>query len=227
MSAFQIKLLACIFMVIDHIGYILFPQYIIFRVIGRLSFPIFAWFISLGYKHTRSVIGYMKRLGILALLYQLPLIFFENLGKTPLNIFFTLFLGLLSIYIYDKEEKMVYRIIKVLIIGLLAEFIKVDYGFYGIITIVLFHIFNSSLIKLWKAQILLNVLYALITNIYLYYMNNNINRFVFIQIFSVMALVFVYFYNFNQGKKMKVFFYSFYPVHIVVLYLISITLNKQ
>ena len=54
MSSFVLKILACFFMLVDHIGYCLFPNVSLLRTVGRLAFPIFAFQIALGYKKTRS-----------------------------------------------------------------------------------------------------------------------------------------------------------------------------
>ena len=55
LSASTLKIIACILMVVDHLGAILLPQYMILRVIGRLSYPIFAYFIAEGCRYTRNV----------------------------------------------------------------------------------------------------------------------------------------------------------------------------
>ncbi len=46
-------------MLIDHLGAVLFPEVIILRMIGRLSFPIFAYLIAIGYSKTNSVFKYL------------------------------------------------------------------------------------------------------------------------------------------------------------------------
>ena len=53
-SSSTLKLLACLFMLIDHAGLLLFPRYKIFRIIGRLAFPIFAYLIAEGCRYTRN-----------------------------------------------------------------------------------------------------------------------------------------------------------------------------
>ena len=57
----QLKLLALITMTIDHIGMILFPHIPLFRIIGRLSMPIFAYMIAEGCRHTRNRKKYLLR----------------------------------------------------------------------------------------------------------------------------------------------------------------------
>ena len=53
-SGSSLKLLACVFMAIDHVGVRLFPHLIILRIIGRLAFPMFAFFIAEGCRYTRN-----------------------------------------------------------------------------------------------------------------------------------------------------------------------------
>ena len=54
LSSSALKLLACGFMLIDHVGVRLFPDVLILRIIGRLAFPIFAFFIAEGCRYTRK-----------------------------------------------------------------------------------------------------------------------------------------------------------------------------
>lgn len=225
MDSFQLKLLACLFMLIDHTGFILFPKMTILRLIGRLSFPLFAWLISEGYIHTRSFKKYILRLSVFALVLESPFIlfssFFQSTGKDTLNIFFTLSMGLLSIYAYDKTESKLTKVLFPTIIALFAQFIKADYGFYGVITILLFYIFNNNFFKTAFYQIMFNLIYAAALLGYNYMNSIAIDTFVILQIFSIFSLLFIKVYNKKQGKKMKYFFYIFYPAHIILLYLIS------
>lgn len=141
MSTFTLKLLAIIFMLIDHIGavfasYYKYPElYFALRAVGRLAFPIFVFLIVEGYFHTHDVKKYMKRLGIFALISEIPfdLAFYHENFNTDIitdiksifgkqidmhqlgivisrlfsnqNVFFTLFLGLLLIYSLGLVEK--------------------------------------------------------------------------------------------------------------------------
>ena len=55
LSGNQLKLIALITMTVDHMGLILFDQFILLRIVGRLAFPIFAWMIAEGCRHTRRM----------------------------------------------------------------------------------------------------------------------------------------------------------------------------
>ncbi|MFB2968893.1 TraX family protein [Aerosakkonema sp. BLCC-F183] len=70
MTAFQIKVLAALLMLVDHIGAIFFPKIFVLRIVGRLSFPLFAWLIGQGEKHTKNFKLYLVRLIILGLISQ-------------------------------------------------------------------------------------------------------------------------------------------------------------
>ncbi|SNX54090.1 TraX family protein [Thermoanaerobacterium sp. RBIITD] len=86
-----LKLIALLTMVIDHVGAVLYPNIIVLRMIGRISFPIFAYLLALGYKSTHDAKKYLKRLLLFGLLSEIPYILAFN--SDNLNIFFTLALG--------------------------------------------------------------------------------------------------------------------------------------
>ena len=96
----QLKIIALITMLIDHIGIVFFSNMVAFRVIGRISFPIFAFFIAEGLHYTRDKFKYTSRIFIFAILSQLP---YTLLFQTyQLNILFTLFISIVLIIIAEK-----------------------------------------------------------------------------------------------------------------------------
>jgi hypothetical protein len=71
----MLKLLAALFMLLDHVGYYfydLLPESIIliFRSVGRLAFPIFAWLIARGYERTQNSFHYFIRISIFAVVSE-------------------------------------------------------------------------------------------------------------------------------------------------------------
>ena len=62
LNTFQMKWIALILMVIDHIGAILFPDVLLFRWIGRLSAPLFLFCLVHGLDYTKNRKAYLLRL---------------------------------------------------------------------------------------------------------------------------------------------------------------------
>lgn len=93
MSSFWIKIIATITMLIDHIGFVLFPENILLRIIGRVSMPLFAFQIAVGFEKTKSREKYILRMLIFALVSQIPFsLMYDTQGITaPLNMRFYLF----------------------------------------------------------------------------------------------------------------------------------------
>ena len=146
-------------MFLDHYHYIVGGSEIL-NVVGRIAFPIFAFTLSEGYVHTRSLKKYLLRLFIFAVSIQMPSVL---LGYNyPMNIFFTLFLGLLSIYIFSLKKISI--ILKIILIGFILFFsqkFKLDYGMYGILLIMNFSIFRNDKFKILMNFLVLNVFNAI------------------------------------------------------------------
>ena len=145
---FQLKIIAAILMVIDHTGALFFPNVLIFRIVGRLAFPLFAFSISEGYKYTRSVLRYLLRLGICAVLFQIPDWFFGF--NYQVNIFITLFFGLAAVLSFDKlKNKSVFLSwIAAIAISVIAEGVGADYGAYGVFYILMFYLSAGDIYRM-------------------------------------------------------------------------------
>lgn len=223
MSSFWLKVLACVIMLIDHVGAIFFPKLWGLRVIGRLAFPIFSFLLVEGYTKTSNLTKYSTRLFLFALISQYP--FMLAFKIKSFNIFFTLFAGLMALYVLDYkfyEDEKKDRIIKLLAVIAICIFVKqihTDYDFYGVLMIIIFKVFkDKSFPKLVGALVLLNFIYVLPMLKYLAYPNGYR---IFMQSTSLMALALIAFYNGERGRKLKYAFYAFYPVHLTILYLIK------
>lgn len=220
MTVFGLKLIAIFSMLCDHLGYILFNKVSFMNVVGKLSFPIFAFLITEGYMHTKSLKLYFFRLFIFAFVSQLPFMLYLSLFRPislTLNIFFTLFLGLLAITIFNKIESKPLSLCLVLLIILLAEIIHCDYGWFGVSIILVFDLFkenkrlmNSSVILLIAIKYIIEYIqYPNIFNCYL-------------AIGTGLSLLFINLYTGKKGRNIKYFFYAFYPIHLLILYFINI-----
>lgn len=205
-NTFTLKMIAIVSMLIDHIGAVLLPQYVILRIFGRLAFPIFTYTLVEGFMHTHDVKKYMMRLGALALISEIPfdLVFFGKaveLGHQ--NVFFTLFLGILMLYLTLKVPTNWQRIITVVAMLLLADYLHTDYGSMGLLLIFWFYQFRENKIVKYIGIAMINILC----------MGG-------IQIYATLSLVPIALHNGEQGRKCKAFFYGFYPAHLLILYLI-------
>jgi hypothetical protein len=150
LNSFQLKVIAIVLMVIDHTGALFFPQVLFLRIIGRLSFPLFAFLISEGFFHTKSVKKYLLRLGVCAVAFQIPDWFstiYSKLTNNPffgahyvLNIFATLFFGLAAIALFDrfKCKSLLLSWTGAAAMAVLAQVTGADYGAYGVLYMVMF-----------------------------------------------------------------------------------------
>ena len=131
----------------------------------------------------------------------------------------TLALGVMALKIYDFYEGKLKGWIAVLIIAIVAQFIKADYGIFGIFLMFSFYIFKDSKIKTFFASFVvvsLKYLYRIIilgVGFTEYPIKN--------WICTVVPLIIILFYNHKKGPGMKWLFYIFYPLHLFILYLIS------
>lgn len=218
MSSFVLKIIAIISMSIDHIGYLIFGKLSYFNYIGRLAFPIFAFQISEGYLHTKNLKRYFFRLFLFALISQIPFMLFSSIisDKISLNIFFTLLLGLTCIFIYDKSKYKTLGILLSIIIGILAQIIHCDYGFYGIAIILIFHIFKNNFIYSSIFFIIATVIKYLIPIIkYGFY-----PAYLYLFICTITSAIFLAAYNNKKGRNTKYLLYLFYPIHLLLIYVI-------
>ncbi|WP_339851075.1 TraX family protein [Paenibacillus sp. FSL W7-1088] len=199
--------IAMITMLIDHIGAVFYPQVGELRIIGRIAFPIYAFAVYIGYKHTRNVHKYIWRLFWIAVISQLP--FMAAFNHFSLNVVWTLWSALLVLLVLDKLPVRLLGIPIVIVAGVVMEMTHMDYGMYGLLLVLLFRYFQGPVLVM--AHLLLNVLY-----IYLHSSS--------IQMYSVIATAGIAIAQYyNAGFRLKgprwIWRY-FYPAHLAVIALI-------
>lgn len=200
---------AMLTMLIDHIGIIWFPESLIWRVIGRFAFPIYAYYVAAGMVHTSDLRRYLARLLILAFISQLP---FSLLFQTwTINVIGTLFVSVAAVYILERMPHASLRLGCILIAAILMETISFDYGAYGLLLILIYRYTASH--AMWLSHFGLNLIYA--------WAGQSL-----VQIFSLFStLVFAYAPKTSKLLKRTVprwLWRSFYPVHLLLLYLLSV-----
>ena len=237
LSGNALKLIAAVAMLIDHMGLIFFPNFIIFRIIGRLAFPIFAFMIAEGCRYTRNKLRYFLTMSGLATVCQI--VYFIALKNTDMSVFVTFSVSILLVYalqylkstIFGKASKTHKALTLTAFFALLLATyfinlaVNMDYGFAGCIMPVFAALFHSdenspSLIK----KLDRNEIHVLSTGVAMVYMAA-INR--PIQYYSLLTIPLLLLYSGKRGKaKLKYFFYLFYPLHLVALYGIDLLLSK-
>lgn len=221
LSQEELKLIACVTMLLDHIGAVFLPG-IGLRMIGRLAFPIYCFLLAEGAYYTRSRKEYGLRLLLGLLLSELPfdLLFFGRLTFAHQSVMVTLMLGFLYAAAMNYLPSKGYRILLLLPFAMLAELMNADYGGWGVATVGLFVITRESCNKWWLQALWLVILSWIIGGI-----GVSVGPAVIpIQMFSVAALIPIALYDGHKIANniwIRRGFYLFYPVHLLILYLIS------
>lgn len=208
MNGFTLKIIAIITMVIDHIGFLFFPEVLLFRVIGRISFPIFCFLIVEGFYHTRNQFSYLKRLTIFAFLSEIPfdLAFHNSLFCLEYqNVFFTLALGLASIFCLEEMNLKPHCMFYLVILWILSIFLRSDYGFGGVLLISLFYLTK-------EAPFIRFLLSAFI--FYLFFGT--------FELPALLAFIPIALYNGKRGPTIQMIFYWIYPLHMILFYLLRL-----
>lgn len=236
-SGSTLKLFAIITMLIDHTGATVIRAilrhpavaadpaldtlwtsvYSLSRSLGRLAFPIFCFLIVEGFTHTRNVRRYAGRLFLFALISEVPFDlalkgswYFPN----KQNVYFTLLIGLLVLIGISFVEKLsgnftsrIMTLLSLPLVGIiiyagmyLATWIDTDYNYKGV--------FLIAALYLTRRLRLFQCLAGAVSVAW--------------ELPASAGFIPVYLYNGTRGMRMKYFFYWFYPVHLMILYVIAV-----
>ncbi len=219
-DSFQIKLIAACAMLIDHTAHVFFPAAIYMRCLGRIAFPIFAFMVAEGYLKTRNINKYMFRMLVFAIIAQIPYtIMLSNVSGFQINVIFTLFLGLASIYAIERGSVFAAAFVPV-IFALIAEFANLDHGAFGILMVIAFYYTKNN--KQYR-NITASLLILLFSASYLLRYGVNYYGWVIVA-FYLLPLPIINLYNKKKGISntfTKWFFYVFYPLHMTILIIID------
>ena len=216
MSGSILKLVAMISMLIDHTAAATLrfmsmnatqvQVYNLMRDIGRMAFPIYCYLLVEGFLHTTDVKKYLTRLGLFALLSEIPFdlaITGKVLEFGHQNVFFTLFLGLVSIWVVDfiqKKRLPVTGYVVVFICLCTAWMMHTDYAYTGVLVIIVMYLLRRKKVLAFLAGCGL---------LLLFYGTGELP--------ALVGIIFVALYNGRRGLNLKYFFYLFYPVHLALL----------
>ena len=234
MTAFTLKIIALVSMLIDHMAVVFpdtFPFW--FRGIGRLAWPIFAYLLADGFRHTKSPEKFLMRLLAFAVISEIP--YDLAMGNTinfvaNTNIFYTLFLGGMAIRWYERMKtwydwQTVAALGALLPTALSAELLTADYGGMGV-----FFIFAMYAIKPQRLRLAAMCGFALFQFIPLipaHILGVDIRFEYLLAIpFALATVPLVAMYSGNRGIRAKWSFYVAYPAHLAVLAVIATILNS-
>lgn len=231
-----LKLIAIVTMAVDHVGVIFFPGVLFLRIIGRIAFPLFCWGVVVGVERTRNWKLYGLRLLILAFVSQPFFMLALNHTWMQWNVIATLLLGFLSI-IGIRQRWYFSQLWAPALSLLFAAAFQMDYGWRGVLLIILMHLVKDSRAGLgavmtafclyWgsgSSVVPQNLIQAL-TSSPLPRLNQAVREFLNlfkVQSMAILALPFLLVQTRSGLKLPKWFSYAAYPLHLLILWLISL-----
>ena len=254
LNAYTLKMVAIIGMALQHTAIVLgevIPIWLHFplQFAGGFTFPIMAFFVAEGYKHTSNLKKYMGRILIFALIAQVPyMAAFETMFVFGIsfNIMFTIFIGLTMLVLYDKMKiRWLFWVIFVItcIITVLA-----DWGIVGPVMILMYHTIKSDKAKKIATPIVagsFTLIFGIIVSIAMVVVMMVSNDPLLAELLdaeaaavgmdalagllfpvgSFASIALLLNYNGQRGRSMKYLFYVFYPLHFVILSLLAFALG--
>lgn len=220
-----LKIIACLFMLADHVAMILIPEsnpaWLILRMIGRLSAPIFFYTLSEGLRRTSNRQKYLGRLLVSAAVMAagnglLALLGGSRINNPPTmlqpNIFLIMFLIGFGVECLDRTKNA--NLLKTIVLSFfsIVAFSGVlylpGYQWLAISSFLSFYIFKKKWLR-DLAYIISSIVICLLTQQY-------------VQIFMVLSILFITNSSDEKPKhSLKLFFYLFYPLHLWLLYGLS------
>lgn len=254
MTWYQLKWIALLSMTVDHMEKIFPVQALLLNyfgvdllvssamlqlmtILGRIAFPIYAYGIAQGVVYTNNSKKYLLRLLMFALISEIPFQLFNNRGMPAFgmtNVFFTLLTGAFCCFIIkffrEKSNTWIATFFIVLLV-VIAEVCRMDYGGVGVLFIVAPYIFFESKRNRLLALTIVTLFFYIFVNQFLGFSGQFFQWLLDGAAFKTVALklagaltavVLLLFYTGQKGSsRNKLFFYIFYPVHLFVLYIVA------
>ncbi len=230
LSGNTLKVIGAISMFIDHLGYSLFPNLEILRIIGRLAFPIFSFMICEGCRHTRNKFKYLAQVLLLGIICTAVYYFVDN--EWYFNVLITFSLSIILIYIAQfiaENKDITMKCVGIIFGGLLVVLLynlpakyQPDYGFWGVMLPVLPAVLSLMIKPNDKYILALQPRFWVFT-VGLTLLNVFQHNWGY---YSLLALAFLALYNGKKGFYLpKYFFYVFYPAHLVFVWLLTLLIR--
>ncbi len=234
-NSFILHVIAMTSMLIDHTWKVMILDSNWMICAGRIAFPVFAFLIVEGYFHTKDLRAYLKRLFQFALISEIPYNLMAGAFIDPFhqNVIWTFLISLMIISVIEKTKEKNNHTLTILVSVLLTVsgyfaglFSMVDYGQFGVLTVLAFYFFRGNQ---WYFKVLQTIGIVSIHGFMIHGLGFDLSLFgreIFIgaQTFAILALIPIFLYNGEQGlynKKIQKIYYWFYPVHMLILTILS------
>jgi hypothetical protein len=233
-----LKIIALVFMFMDHAGKMLFPNIPEMRMIGRIAFPIYVWCMIVGFHYTRSVPKYLLRILIVGLasqpLYNLAL---AHTWKEP-NVFLSLSLGLCALW-GIREKNFLSQIWAPAAAILLATLLNADYGWKGILLFILLYAVRDT--RPGIAAVIIAVFlfwgsfYGVTKSFFGFGIDLNkldpslskpLSSLLRLETYAILSLPFILIRFGNDLKMPRWAGYLLYPWHLALLYALELIFKK-
>lgn len=211
----QLKIIAIVLMLIDHLAYVMIERGIglvgnwyqidrVMRFTGRAAFPIFCFTIVEGFRRTSDAGAYLKRLIIFALISEIPFdLAFRGIlfDMSFQNVFWTLAFGLAAMMLHSDSFAMTgwKKLLGLLACFFVPYLFHTDYSVYGVLTIFLMNLFYGEPVKMCMAGYIMLLLQSST------------------EVWAVFGFLLILLYNGQKGRGNKMFYYLFYPGHLLLL----------
>ncbi|MCQ2448051.1 MAG: conjugal transfer protein TraX [Oscillibacter sp.] len=230
-----LHILAMVFMLCDHLWATMFPWLGWLTCVGRVAFPIFAFMIVEGYFHTHDIRRYLLRLLAFAVISEIPfnLIYGSSVSYIAhQNVLWTFLIGLVLILLIEKVRQKEKLWLTILVSALAVVFgwligmiTAVDFYGFGVLMVLTFYFFHGK--KWWCYVGQFICMYYINVEMmgglcYIFHIFGHEVELVQ-QGFALLALIPIWLYRGKQGyhaKWFQYFCYAFYPVHLLLLWLI-------
>lgn len=237
MTTFQLKLIACFCMLIDHVTLVFLPRhqyiwnidtaavsaettrdvllYTIGRGIGRIAFPIFCFILVEGFIHTRNLKKYYIRLLLAALASEIPFnmmlkgVVFDRGSQ---NVLFTLLLGLGAITVAQMARQKWKEDYTLQVIVVCVAFVL--FGLLAQLLSTDYSMFGVLLVVVLYLFREKRVLALFATALLVFLLSDMVSMF---EMFGLLAFPLLFFYNGKKGRNDRYVLYAFYPVHLLIL----------
>ncbi|MGO5116623.1 TraX family protein [Candidatus Avoscillospira sp. LCP25S3_F1] len=241
----SLKYIAILAMTIDHIAFAFVPDgtplAIVMHIVGRITGPVMFFSAVEGYHHTKNIGKYMMRLAVFALVSWFPFLYFkygnsvwEHSWMRP-NVIYTILLGVLAIHIRRSSLIKCPVIKTLLILALIILCVPADWGCTGILIILVLDFFYGNFQHQAFAYCVVVLLHMEILTMlttpffglfydHVFYIDAEYYLLSIANVGAFLPILLLSFYRGRHGAKngfTKWFFYSFYPIHLLILGLLQ------